>query len=288
MDEQNSKLEELPVEPRQGSGNMLAAARKQQQKTIEEIANELNLSVTQIKTIELDQTDGLPEPTYVRGYIRSYAKLLGLKPEEVLHNYLNPDWQKTSNLNDIPRGIGAADESSPAFFTSTRLLMLGLLAVAVITLWSYGMLDGLMSKKDSATKSEIAPKTSDRSADQLPANAATEVAEGVAGNDQVSEAVDSSEAGVAADEPEKASPTENRLVMNFSDTSWVDIRDVNDQRLAYKSYAQGETLEVRESGELRVFIGNADGVSVELNDSPFSLADHREGVYAKFVIDAIQ
>jgi len=97
----------LPVK---GSGSMLAAARKKQNKTVEEIASELNLAVHQIRTIELDQTDGLPEPTYVRGYIRSYANLLGLDVEKVLLAYLNPNWQKSSKLDEMPRGIGSANE----------------------------------------------------------------------------------------------------------------------------------------------------------------------------------
>ncbi|MFT4630835.1 MAG: cytoskeleton protein RodZ, partial [Dinoroseobacter sp.] len=89
--EDKQKQSDVPsLDLQHGSGSMLATARKKQQKTIKEIADELNLSVTQVKLIELDQTDGLPEPTYVRGYIRGYAKLLGLNPDEVLQNYLNP------------------------------------------------------------------------------------------------------------------------------------------------------------------------------------------------------
>ncbi len=314
--EEQSKLEELAPEPRQGSGNMLAAARKKQQKTIEEIAEELNLSVSQIKTIELDQTEGLPEPTYVRGYIRSYAKLLGLKPEEVLHNYLNPDWQKTSSLNDIPRGIGAADENSPGFFTPAKLFMLLLTAVLVTGLWYYGMLDGLLGSNDTA-RTNVAEVAASESVDETaPSLGVSGVAGDLVSADNAETATDSSsdnDAAVVGDQQEDrdaglvtegqngdadsgaqdsvaAEPvlTENLLVMDFSDTSWVDIRDSNDQRLAYKSYAQGERLEVREQGELQVFIGNAAGVSVALNGAQFDLSEHREGVYAKFVIEAVQ
>ena len=135
MEENQKELEELSTEPRQGSGSILAQARKKQQKSIEEIAQELNLSVTQIKAIELDQSDGLPEPTYVRGYIRAYAKLLGLKPEEVLQSYLNPNWQQSTSLNDIPRGIGSAESSSPGFFSLGKVVALLVVLIAGGLLW---------------------------------------------------------------------------------------------------------------------------------------------------------
>ena len=50
MEEEKSKLETLNPEPRQGSGSMLAAARKQQKRTIEEIAQELILSLNTVKS----------------------------------------------------------------------------------------------------------------------------------------------------------------------------------------------------------------------------------------------
>lgn len=276
MEEKNSNLESTLPESKQGSGSMLSAARKAQNKSIEEIAEELNLSVTQIKTIELDQTEGLPEPTYVRGYIRSYAKLLGLKPESVLHNYLNPDWQKTSSLNDIPRGIGNADESSPGFFTPAKLLALLAVAIIVSFLWYSGMLDGLLGNSATST---TAPTTATPVAEQANSPSSS-------GGDDVSSTTPSAADGSAAFAEPVPSAAQNTLLMTFSETSWVDIRDADDTRLAYKSYAQGEQLKVENEGLMKVFIGNAAGVVVTLNGAPFDLADHREGVYARFEVSA--
>lgn len=305
MEEEKSKLETLPSEPRQGSGSMLAAARKQQKRTIEEIAQELNLSVTQIRTIELDQTEGLPEPTYVRGYIRSYAKLLGLKPEEVLHNYLNPDWQKTSSLNDIPRGIGAAEESSPSFFTPTKLVVLLVLAALVTALWYYGALEDLFASNTQTTQNsgslvgaeEVSPDSAS-AGDEVAvlAGVSSPVTESEDTGQEATEALENDSSDEASVPPAEANAeqggdavlTENVLAIDFLETSWVDIRDAEDQRRAYKSFAQGEKLEVRDAGMLKVFIGNAAGVAVTLNEAPFDIEPHREGVYAKFVIDSTQ
>jgi len=293
----DAKQEEKIGEFTQGSGSILAAERKKQQKTIEEIAGELNLSVTQVKTIELDQAEGLPEPTYVRGYIRGYAKLLGLKPEEVLQNYLNPNWQQTSSLNDIPRGIGNAQEEKRSIVTPGKVISVLLLAAIIFFAWSSGLVSELLSGKTEPQQNELVQSSSlDAGADRT---SATNVAQasnsqllnsdaGSDDSDGVSGDVAATPAGDAVLEatsvPQEPSPL-NSLLVTFSETSWIDVRDQEDQRLAYKSYVQGEELKVESDGALSVFIGNASGVSVQLNGQAFDIEPHREGVYAKFVIN---
>ena len=80
--------------------------------------------------------------------------------------------------------------------------------------------------------------------------------------------------------PQKA----NVLVLNFTDKSWVDIRDADDNRLAYKNYAEGEEIVVESDTSMSAFIGNASGVSVQYNGNVFDITEYQEGVYAKFVV----
>lgn len=281
MEERSKQLDDVQRDLKKGSGSLLANARKQQTRTVEEIADELNLSVTQIKTIELDQSEGLPEPTYVRGYIRSYAKLLGLDPEVVLENYLNPNWQKSSSLEDLPRGIGNAETTEKkAFITPTKAITVLVLIASLGFLWYSGMLSGLLGSnndENSVTSSSSAP------ADK----AANEVAETLSSSSQEDESESTAPADaneVTASDDTVLSDGENELVLNFAQTSWVDIRDGQDNRLAYKSYAEGEELRVSSSDSMSVFIGNAEGVTVEYNGEGFDIADYREGVYAKFTL----
>lgn len=270
MEEKLASDEQSPEQKKTGSGAILASARKQQNRTVEEIAAELNLSVTQIKTIELDQSEGLPEPTYVRGYIRSYAKLLGLVPEKVLESYLNANWQKSSSLEDLPKGLGRADHGdSGSGFSFAKALILLLVLALLGYLWMTGTLTNLVtsSPTDSALREPAGEEiTSPSDVD----NAATNFAD--AALEQPDEALASAPEAVG----------ENQLVLNFAQTSWVDIRDADDNRLAYKSYAQGEQLTVSSENAMSVFIGNADGVSAQYNGEDFDITPYREGVYAKF------
>ncbi len=268
---------ELPVQ--QGSGSILAVERKKQNKTAQEIASELNLSVSQIRTIELDQTDGLPEPTYVRGYIRSYANLLGLDPDQVLKNYLNPNWQKSSRLDEMPRGIGSAEERPSNGGSKSRLFgVLLLLAAIGGFLWYSGYLDSLIGSDSSLGIVTTPVASTEPASDNLVNTADVDLTASVATEQFDEIAVDTNE------EPLQAN-AESELVLTFTQTSWVDIRDSADNRLAYKSYVTGEELIVSNEGPMSVFIGNAEGVAIQYNGAVLDIEQYREGVYAKFVVN---
>ena len=67
-----------------GPGQVFIDGRESLGMTPEQAAMSLNLSVKAIKAIENDDAGSLPEIVYVNGYIRSYAKLLGIAPEPLI------------------------------------------------------------------------------------------------------------------------------------------------------------------------------------------------------------
>ena len=67
-------------------GEKLKALREKNEWSIEEVAASLNLRVEVIRSLESDDYSALPEQTYVRGYIRSYGRLLGLQEVDALND----------------------------------------------------------------------------------------------------------------------------------------------------------------------------------------------------------
>ncbi len=282
MDDKKKLEDEIQELPKVGSGSLLAAARKEQKRTVEEIADELNLSVTQIRTIELDQSEGLPEPTYVRGYIRSYARLLGLNVDEVLEHYLNPNWQKGTRLDDMPRDIGSANEvQKTVFFTPGKIIFLIVILSVMAFLWFTGKLDGLLDNQTSTPVATITtPSLADASSLEMESPEQTANVATAEGQPSLADALSSEEQ--ATDEAEEQ--VEYSLSLSFSDTSWVDIRDQEGNRLAYKSYAEGEDFTVTSATAMKVFIGNAKAVSAQFNGQPYDIFQYREGVFARFEV----
>ncbi|KTD35587.1 DNA-binding protein [Legionella moravica] len=70
-------------------GKQLATLRQQKGYTIEYVASKLHLRVRIIELIETGDFQLLPEPVFVKGYLRAYSKLLGVSPEPFLAVFNN-------------------------------------------------------------------------------------------------------------------------------------------------------------------------------------------------------
>lgn len=68
----------------QTAGAQLSAARIQQGMSLQQVADQLKLSQRQIQALENNQFELLPKMVIVRGFVRSYAKLLRLDPAPVV------------------------------------------------------------------------------------------------------------------------------------------------------------------------------------------------------------
>ncbi len=68
----------------QTAGSQLSAARVQLGLSVQQVADQLKLSQRQVLALEGNQFDDLPKMVIVRGFVRSYAKLLKLDPAPVI------------------------------------------------------------------------------------------------------------------------------------------------------------------------------------------------------------
>jgi len=70
-------------------GAQLARIREKKGFTKEYVAVKLHLRVKVIELLEADDYPSLPEPVFIKGYLRAYAKLLGVNPEPFLQVFNN-------------------------------------------------------------------------------------------------------------------------------------------------------------------------------------------------------
>jgi cytoskeleton protein RodZ len=69
---------------RAGAGAMLSAAREALGLSVDAVAQQLKLSAGQVRALEDGQYGLLPGRTFVRGFVRNYARLVRLDAEQVL------------------------------------------------------------------------------------------------------------------------------------------------------------------------------------------------------------
>jgi cytoskeletal protein RodZ len=68
-------------------GQYLRRQRESKQMSIEEIARSTRVPMSSVERIESDQFDELPGEVFVRGFLKSYARSLGVSSDDVLAKY---------------------------------------------------------------------------------------------------------------------------------------------------------------------------------------------------------
>jgi len=76
-----------PGTAQEGPGRRLRAAREAAQLSIGQVAAHLRLDIRTLNALEADRYEALPAPIFVRGYLRSYARLLDLPPEPLVQAF---------------------------------------------------------------------------------------------------------------------------------------------------------------------------------------------------------
>ena len=79
-------------------GSYLKSERELRGVTLEELHSKTKIPVRYLKALEKNQFDKLPEEVFIKGYIRSFAKIIGAKEDELLSTYI--DITKTASSTD--------------------------------------------------------------------------------------------------------------------------------------------------------------------------------------------
>lgn len=68
-------------------GRYLKTEREVRQISLEELAQTTRIPLRHLASLEDDRLEGLPGDVFVRGFLKSYAKAIGVTPDEVLRRY---------------------------------------------------------------------------------------------------------------------------------------------------------------------------------------------------------
>lgn len=288
----------------QGPGAQLSQARADLHLTREEVAAKLHLATQQIQALEQDDYTGLPGATYVRGYLKSYALLLGLSPDPILqaHSRLTaapaaPDFSAIAPQKEI-----TSRHHQVRFVTYFMTAVVIGLAIA----WWQGRdtrpPNPLLSARDNepaVPPVDAAPDTNPLvDLEKLPAESTTlpsPTAIAAPGNKPVvAPAAPAATvmapapvppASVAAPAPAvlPAGPR-MKLVLYADQDSWADIRDARQNKLLYETVPAGRTVTLEGVAPVNVFLGNAAGVRLNYNGQSVDVALHKRGMMARFTL----
>jgi len=141
----------VAVSDRLSNGARLAEAREKRTLTVETVADELNLDVSIIEAIENEDRENLPAPIFVQGYVRNYARLVGLPEEELVAGY------RGHAETMPPLTVARVTRKLPFFqLPSTRLIRNAiLLSLAVILIWlAYPFVERLIASRGESVEEQ--------------------------------------------------------------------------------------------------------------------------------------
>ena len=115
---------------------LLVEARQRLGLSQKEVADKLYLTTSFIKYIDAGEFSSLPKPAFIKGYLRSYARVVDLSGDEIVVLY-DAELQITESTSEI-RGVTEEDVGTSSItgpVLQTGLIGLGGLALVVAVIW---------------------------------------------------------------------------------------------------------------------------------------------------------
>ena len=281
------------------AGTLLRAGREAAGLTIAAVAQQLKLAPRQITALEEGDFAKLPGRTFIRGFVRNYARLLRLDSDAVLAGLPEATASATHehpSLAPTPRPMGELPADVPTRPSPARwAIPLALVAVvAVAAIYEIARPPApptpqVAGGKPAAPIVQVAPNAAAVPA-TAPGNTTTTLPNPLAGTgDKPFAPPENAVTGNAPTEPPIAASTSPDatvapIVLTFNGTSWVEVRDGTGTLVVSVTGNSGGTQEVNGRAPFEVILGNAAAVNVSWQGKTFDTAPFTRQNVAKFTL----
>lgn len=276
-------------------GEQLRAAREKKNWQVLDIAQTLKLGTRQVEALENGDWSQLPGHTFIRGFVRNYARLVGLDPA-VLMTQLEGLLEKPANSLALP-------ESKPANMTSVspgsgrrdRMVALSGVLLALLAALIYLLLPGDLGQwRDDALawvdalSRNAAPQPAPPAPEPaLPPGATVQqVINPQAETPPETTTAATTEAGKPVD-PVSGVTTAAKANLRFviEKDSWVEVRDRADNVVFSQRILAGNEQLVEGAGPFSVVLGYAPGVKLYWRGQAVDLQVHTRGDVARLLLE---
>lgn len=222
-------------------GERLKLAREQAALSIERVAKDLYLDVRLIQAIEANRFKELGAPVYAKGYLRKYARLVGVAEEEVLAQYQQSS-DAVATPVPVPVAMGSVPEARQPLPRWILWVVIGLIAVAGLTT----LLSLRSSDTETATQGTLISQP-------VVTPSITDVASAAA------------EAVVPSTSSAQSAAGTITVSFSFTGDSWVEVYDARNQQVLYELGTANNKRELIALPPLRVVLGAAPVVKLKVN-----------------------
>ena len=294
-----------------GPGQLLRNAREQLGWTREQVASRIHLRLTLIAAIEADTYDKNTSHTFIRGYLRAYAKLVGIPEETILAAYEKLGLTPPDNIDMQSFSRRSRQQANDSRLkVVTWLVILVLIGLSVAWWWQSTArrsagdealaatemssttdmgVTGNMPGATLAPAMEMAdpavmPAVSDAAATAVEQTVSSAAATAAPATPSSAAATDvSAEVATSAGEGETVSDaaTASQLKMNFTADCWLDVKDANGKTLFSGLKKANDQLVLEGSEPLKLIIGAPMAVNIEYQGKSIDMSRYNNGRTAR-------
>ena len=261
-------------------GKVLREAREHLGLSVADAAYQTKLAPRQIEALEAEDFRSLPEMPFVRGFVRSYAKILQLDAQPLLAALPQtnaPVMPLVPNSVEVPFPNAHSPQRQNLVWLGAALLLAVL--VVAFAVWNFTT----PSVKPGAAMVETPVSSSAKP--QIPPAAPVVDAGAIAPPaEPVQPHAPDEKAAAAQDapriQPEKPVAQSDSLAqaavlrLTFDEESWVEIKGVDDKVLSSQINPRGSELRMGGQAPFSLVIGNATSVQLYYRGKQVDLASH--------------
>ena len=280
-----------------GVGGRLRAAREAREMSVEDVARMLKLSGHQVVAIESGDWNSLPGKTIIRGFVRNYARLVGLDGDRLMAEMNGLGVHQSPELKPITGTPVSLPREGKADRRDVVRVAFGIILLAVAMLiyfflphdaWQsvVSAYEAVTQLNETAKEPVVQPQalavvaedqpeaavvpglaTAETAAQPAEASAVQSKPEGGAReNETAATAVVTPIEGMPTPQAETTAPATLSatavLKFKFTEPSWVEIRDRTGKTLLSQLNAAGTEREIVGEPPLSLVVGNASNVTL--------------------------
>jgi len=239
------------------SGQLLSEARKKRKLRYKRLSTELNIPEKYLQALEEENYGVMPggDP-YIKGYLRAYAKKLGIDPDFIIERYS----ENLINKKITPSVQSAKDEHM--FIKSKKYI----LAVVIFFLFSLFIYLSPSCSEDILVESSVEDygKTKPVEISIIESGIEIEEIDTSEAEGNIVPSIDLMNKKIEAQTISEAFVTEDLLEFYFLKECWVSVEN-EFEKLVYKLAGEETSLEVRSKGPFKVIVGNAKNANLIFN-----------------------
>ena len=299
------------------AGTLLKNKRESLGMSQKQVADRLRLRVSVIEDIENNRFESQQVATFTRGYLRSYAKFVGLD-EKVVLTALEQTADAQPQEQEIEMQSFSRKTKDEKHNSRIMLLtwVIGLVIIGISAAWWWqNQQENSLTKEVTDSSVEAPQPTAQELADidlmtaeELIASTPEEVAstnEGVAESTEASveqgadplltetentTSVDSEEPVAVIETAEEEQPAPvvpegmTLLTMKFKADCWIQVKDTNGKTLVSGTHKPGQDVELTGKAPFKVILGAPEGVTMTFASEPVDLSGYTSGKVARFTL----